>query len=185
VKFKSRPGAAGGALLLIPRVDRPCANRTRRANKTERVNTPTRDPPQPSPGQRDKSALLRLCGNMATAMDDLLMGDSVIDDPPTSSSSPAPGAGGAAAIVAAFDASALAEYVADLAVLVLNASRDDLLLSLLAYPDTLHKCSRFAADASSQSLYLRKDTADTTLTPSSQNGIPLTPSRPPFICFCL
>jgi hypothetical protein len=122
---------------------------------------------------------------MATAMDDLLMGDSVIDDPPTSSSSPAPGAGGAAAIVAAFDASALAEYVADLAVLVLNASRDDLLLSLLAYPDTLHKCSRFAADASSQSLYLRKDTADTTLTPSSQNGIPLTPSRPPFICFCL
>jgi hypothetical protein len=141
--------------------------------------------PPPSPGQRDKSALLRLCGNMATAMDDLLMGDSVIDDPPTSSSSPAPGAGGAAAIVAAFDASALAEYVADLAVLVLNASRDDLLLSLLAYPDTLHKCSRFAADASSQSLYLRKDTADTTLTPSSQNGIPLTSSLPPFISCCL
>jgi hypothetical protein len=118
---------------------------------------------------------------MATAMDDLLVGDTLIDDPPTSSSSPAPGAG---AIVAAFDASALAEYVADLAVLVLNASRDDLLLSLLAYPDTLHKCSRFAADASTQSLYLRKDTADTTLTPSSQNGNPPTCSIPPFIC-CL
>lgn len=119
-------------------------------------------------------------------MDDLLVGDTVIDEPPTSSSSPAPGAGGAAAIVAAFDASALAEYVADLAVLVLNASRDDLLLSLLAYPDTLHKCSRFAADASSQSLYLRKDTADTTLTPSSQNGIPLTslPLSAVFSVFC-
>jgi len=99
---------------------------------------------------------------MGTVMDDLLLGEPALDDPPTSSPSPAP--------AAAFDASALADYVADLAVLVLNASRDDLQLSLLAYPDTVHKCSRFAADANSQSLYLRKDAADTTLTPSSQNG---------------
>jgi hypothetical protein len=109
-------------------------------------------------------------------MDESLAADTLTDDP-----SPAAGLGpalassspsAAAGIITAFDPSALAEYVADLAVLILNASRDDLSLSLLAYPDTVQKCSRFASDANSQSLYLRKDTSDATLPTGPQNGSP-------------
>lgn len=74
-----------------------------------------------------------------------------------------------AAIVASFDPTLVTEYLADLAVVVLNASRDDLQASLLSYPDTLQRCSRFAADPNSLVLYLRKETGD----PSLQNGTPL------------
>jgi len=125
---------------------------------------------------------------MATALDDALLGDTLTDDtpPPSSSSSAAAAGGGIAAgdIVAAFDPSVLAECVANLAVLVLSASRDDLLQSLLAYPDTVQKCSRFASDASSQSLYLTKDSADTTLPSASQNGTAAS-LLPSFLCATL
>jgi hypothetical protein len=70
-------------------------------------------------------------------------------------------------IAASFDPTLLTEYVADLAVVALNASRQDLRLSLLSYPDTLQRCSRFAADPNNLVLYLRKETGDT----SSQIGI--------------
>jgi hypothetical protein len=70
-------------------------------------------------------------------------------------------------IAASFDPTLLTEYVADLAVVALNASREDLRLSLLSYPDTLQRCSRFAADPNNLVLYLRKETGDT----SSQIGI--------------
>jgi hypothetical protein len=72
-----------------------------------------------------------------------------------------------AAIVASFDPAVVLEYLAALAVLVLNASRDDLQVSLLSYPDTLHKSSRFAADPNAQVLCLRKEAADTSI----QNGM--------------
>ena len=117
---------------------------------------------------------------MGTAIDDALLGDTLTDDtaPPSASALAGAAGGGAAAggIVAAFDPAVLAEYVADIAVLVLNASRDDLLLSLLAYPDTIQKCSRFASDTNSQSLYVRKDSADTTLPSGSQDGTSATVS---------
>jgi hypothetical protein len=70
-------------------------------------------------------------------------------------------------IAASFDPTLLTEYVADLAVVALNASREDLRLSLLSYPDTLQRCSRFAADPNNLVLYLRKETGDT----NSQIGI--------------
>jgi len=69
-------------------------------------------------------------------------------------------------IAASFDPTLLTEYVADLAVVTLNASREDLRLSLLSYPDTLQKCSRFATDPNNLVVYLRKETGDT----SSQIG---------------
>src|SRR5205809_837508 len=72
-----------------------------------------------------------------------------------------------AAIVASFDPTVVIEFLADLAVVVLRASRDDLQVSLLSYPDTLHRCSRFAADPNAQALYLRKEAADASI----QNGM--------------
>lgn len=72
-----------------------------------------------------------------------------------------------AAIVASFDPTVVIEFLADLAVVVLKASRDDLQVSLLSYPDTLHRCSRFAADPNAPVLYLRKEAADTSI----QNGM--------------
>ena len=71
-----------------------------------------------------------------------------------------------AAIVASFDPALVVAYLTDLAVVVLNASRDDLQVSLLSYPDTLQRCARFAADPNSLVLYLRKEAGD----PSLQNG---------------
>jgi dynein heavy chain 1, cytosolic len=79
-----------------------------------------------------------------------------------------------AAIVASFDPTLVVEYLAELAVVVLDASRDDLLVSLLSYPDTLQRCSRFAVDPGSLVLYLRKEPGDA----SVQNGKPQSFSFP-------
>ena len=70
-------------------------------------------------------------------------------------------------IVASFDPSLLTEYLTDLAIVILDASREDLEVSLLSYPDTLQRCSRFAADPGSLVLYLRKETGDA----NTQTGI--------------
>lgn len=64
------------------------------------------------------------------------------------------------AIIASFDPALLIDYLTDLAKVMLNASREDLQVSLLSYPDTLQRCSRFAADQNSQVLYLRKEPGD-------------------------
>ena|ERR1700685_3284479 len=106
------------------------------------------------------------------------MAATAMDDPPDSlsaSASPLSEDTTTTTIIAAsFDPTLLTNYVADLAVVALNASREDLRLSLLSYPDTLQRCSRFAADPNNLVLYLRKEAGDT----SSQIGI-----GPPFqIC---
>ena len=90
----------------------------------------------------------------AAAMDDPL-------DSLAATSSPLAEDATATIIAASFDPTMLTDYLADLAVVALNASRDDLRLSLLSYPDTLQKCSRFAADPNSLVLYLRKETGET------------------------
>ena len=74
-------------------------------------------------------------------------------------------------IIAAFDPTLLIEYLTDLAVVILNASREDLQVSLLSYPDTLQRCSRFATDLNNLVLYLRKEVGEGTTT--IQNGIPI------------
>src|SRR5204863_1768995 len=75
-------------------------------------------------------------------------------------------------IIAAFDPTLLTEYLTDLAGVILNASREDLQVSFLSYPDTLQRCSRFAADPNNLVLYLRKEVGEGTApaTPS-HNGI--------------
>ena len=88
------------------------------------------------------------------------------DEPPETLGTPPPLTDETSTIIASFDPTLLVEYLTDLAVVVLNASREDLQLSLLSYPDTLHRCSRFAADSNSLVLYLRKEAGDS----SSQNG---------------
>lgn len=98
---------------------------------------------------------------MATAM----------DEPPDSSTALADEANTANTIIAAFDPTLLAEYLTDLAVVILNASREDLQLSLLSYPDTLQRCSRFAADPNNLVLYLRKEAGEGAPT-TIQNGNP-------------
>lgn len=92
---------------------------------------------------------------MAAAMDD-------------SSDATSPLTEDTAAIVASFDPNTLVEYLTDLAVVTLNASREDLQVSLLSYPDTLQRCARFAADTNNIALYMRKDSGEAS---SSQNGI--------------
>ena len=72
-------------------------------------------------------------------------------------------------IAASFDPTLVTEYLAELAVVALNATREDLRLSFLSYPDTLQRCSRFAADPNTLVLYLRKETGDT----STQIGLDL------------
>ena len=100
-----------------------------------------------------------------------VMAATAMDDPPDSLSTTASPLSEdtttTTIIAASFDPTLLTEYVADLAVVALNASREDLRLSLLSYPDTLQRCSRFAADPNNLVLYLRKETGDT----SSQIGI--------------
>jgi hypothetical protein len=71
-----------------------------------------------------------------------------------------------AAIVVSFDTSLFTEYLTELAVVILDASREDLQVSLLSYPDTLQRSSRFAADANSLVLYMRKETGEA----GAQNG---------------
>jgi hypothetical protein len=71
------------------------------------------------------------------------------------------------AIVASFDPNILVEFLTDLAVLTLTASREDLQVSLLSYPDTFQRCARFAADSNPNAIYLRKDIN----APISENGI--------------
>jgi hypothetical protein len=79
-----------------------------------------------------------------------------------------------AAIVASFDPSLFTEYLTKLAVVILDASREDLQVSLLSYPDTLQRSSRFAADANSLVLYMRKETGEA----GAQNGdFPILGSR--------
>jgi dynein heavy chain 1, cytosolic len=63
-------------------------------------------------------------------------------------------------IIPPFDPTLLAEFLTELAVVILNASRGDLQDSLLSYPDTLQRCSRFATDSNNPALYLRKETGD-------------------------
>lgn len=96
---------------------------------------------------------------MATAVDDLPDSLTLTDDTTASTTTP---------IIAAFDPLLLTEFLTDLAVVILNASREDLQVSLLSYPDTLQRCSRFAADPNNPVLYLRKETGEGTAT---QNGI--------------
>src|SRR5271170_4982600 len=99
-----------------------------------------------------------------------VMAATAMDDPPDSLSATASPLSEdtttTTIIAASFDPTLLTEYVADLAVVTLNASREDLRLSLLSYPDTLQKCSRFATDPNNLVVYLRKETGDT----SSQIG---------------
>jgi hypothetical protein len=110
------------------------------------------------------------------------MAAAAMDDPPDSlaaTSSPLAEDATATIIAASFDPTMLTDYLADLAVVALNASRDDLRLSLLSYPDTLQKCSRFAADPNSLVLYLRKETGETgsqigTFGPFFENSVMLT-----------
>ena len=71
-----------------------------------------------------------------------------------------------AAIITSFDPNILVEFLTDLAVITLNASREDLKVSLLSYPDTLQRCSRFAADSNQGAIYLKKDVGES----STQNG---------------
>lgn len=63
-------------------------------------------------------------------------------------------------IIPAFDPTLLMEFLSELAVAILDASRGDLQDSLLSYPDTLQRCSRFATDSNNLALYLRKETGD-------------------------
>jgi len=93
-----------------------------------------------------------------------VMAAAATDDPPDSltvTASPLAEDATATIIAASFDPTLLTAYLADLAVVALNASREDLRLSLLSYPDTLQRCSRFSADPNSLVLYLRKETGDT------------------------
>ena len=71
-----------------------------------------------------------------------------------------------AAIIASFDPNVLVGYLTNLAVMILDASRDDLQVSLLGYPDTLQRCAKFAADPNSAALYMQKDLGEA----STQNG---------------
>ena len=92
------------------------------------------------------------------------MAAAAMDDPHESLASTVSSLGedtSTAVIAPSFDPALLTEYLADLAVVALDASREDLRLSLLSYPDTLQRCSRFAADPNSLVLYLRKETGDT------------------------
>ena len=73
-----------------------------------------------------------------------------------------------AAIVASFNPTLLTEYLTELAGALLNASREDLQVSLLSYPDIIQRCSRFATDPNNLVLYLRKELSDA----SAQNGYP-------------
>jgi hypothetical protein len=98
---------------------------------------------------------------MAATMDDPL--DITDDATSLSSTTPTP-------IIAAFDPTSLTEYLTDLAVVILNASREDLQVSLLSYPDTLQRCSRFAADPNNLVLYLRKETGEGTATQNGKNN---------------
>lgn len=89
----------------------------------------------------------------------------VMEDFPDTTATP-PLTDETAAVVASFDPNILVEFLTDLAVVTLNASRDDLQVSLLSFPDTLQRCARFAADTNQNAIYLKKDTGDST----SQNG---------------
>jgi len=95
-----------------------------------------------------------------------------VDDPPdmttgTTGATNTPLTDETAAIVASFDPTVLIQFITDLAIIVLAATREDLQVSLLSYPDTLQRCSRFAADPTNHVLYLRKETGETT----AQNGL--------------
>jgi dynein heavy chain 1, cytosolic len=63
-------------------------------------------------------------------------------------------------IAAPFDPTLLTEYLTELATVLLDATRYDLQVSLLTYPDTLQRCSKFATDPNAAVLYLRKESAD-------------------------
>ena len=99
---------------------------------------------------------------MATAMDEPPDSSTALTDETTSTNT-------TNTIIAAFDPTLLTEYLTDLAVVILNASREDLQVSLLSYPDTLQRCSRFAADPNNLVLYLRKEVGEGTPT-TIQNG---------------
>ena len=87
----------------------------------------------------------------------------VMDDSPDTTSSLTEET---AAIVASFDPNILVEFLTDLAVVTLQASREDLALSLLSYPETLQLSARFVADTNQTAIYLKKDSGEN----SSQNG---------------
>jgi hypothetical protein len=95
---------------------------------------------------------------MATAMDDPPDSSALTDETTTTTTS---------TIITTFDPTLLIEYLSDLAVVILDASREDLQVSLLSYPDTLQRCSKFAADPNSLVLYLRKEVGEGT---AAQNG---------------
>jgi dynein cytoplasmic 1 heavy chain len=90
-----------------------------------------------------------------------------VDDLPDMSNASLPDE--TAAIVASFDPNLLVSFLTDLAEVTLNASRDDLQVSLLSSPDTLQRCSKFAADTNLSALYIRKELGEA----SAQNGTPL------------
>jgi hypothetical protein len=71
-----------------------------------------------------------------------------------------------ATIVAPFDPSLLTDHICIIADVLLNASCEDLQVSLLSSPDTITRCSKFATDSNNLVLYLIKETGDA----SSQNG---------------
>jgi len=98
---------------------------------------------------------------MAATMDE--HADTLISDETTTTTTPI-----STSIVTAapFDPTVLMDYLAELASVILNASREDLQLSLLSYSDTFQRCSKFATDPANLVLYLRKEFGDAT----SQNN---------------
>jgi hypothetical protein len=116
--------------------------------------------PRPSSLQKQRAGRI-MAASVDEHVDTLISDDTTI--PTTTTSTPI---SSTIVAVAPFDPTVLTDYLAELASVILNASREDLQLSLLSYSDTLQKCSKFATDPSNLVLYLRKEFGDAT----SQNN---------------